>query len=346
MDEALDQFLRDGDLHPVLVDVGASGGPPGIWQTLAKHAVHVAFDPDLREMKQESDGTWHRSTILNEVIAADASAEAVQFNLTRSPYCSSTLRPDAQLVGNFFGAERFEVLKQVSCKATTLDAVMDRLGLDRIDWLKLDTQGTDLRIYNSLSAAIKRNLLAIDLEPGLRGAYHDEDLFGDVHRDLRRDGFWLSNAKIQGFVRMRSGTLEGLRKAGEKITQEEIEKAVRKVPGWIEIRYLRSLESMAARSAGAGDYQLLWVFAMLDGNFGFALDVAAEYAAKFSADKQRPTMRSEPLRRIRASLQQQRKKEEWDRSSLAKRGMRKIAGKIRAHSKNRAQSNSIRRSFG
>jgi len=320
MDTVLDQFLRDGGHHPVLIDVGASGASPGLWQPIAKHAVHVAFDPDLREMKQQSDGQWYRSTILNEAITPDPNSNEVRFNLTRSPYCSSVLTPDKTLVSNFFEAERFDVLQQTTARATTLDNV---LKLDHIDWLKLDTQGTDLRLYNSISPDVRATMLAVDLEPGLRGAYVGEDLFGDVHRDLRRDGFWLANLRLDGFVRMRSATLESIGKAAPDLTRAEIEKAVRKVPGWVEVRYLRSLEWMASRQASQRDYQLLWLFAMLDGQFGFALDVCLQYEQTFRPDKASAIMGSEPVQRIRSTRAAQRQK---DRVSLPRRVYRKLRG--------------------
>jgi FkbM family methyltransferase len=323
MDTVLEHFLRNGGHHPVLVDVGASGASPGLWQPLAKHAVRVAFDPDLREMKQENDGQWYRSTILNEAITPDPNSSEVRFNLTRSPYCSSTLVPDAALVSNFFEAERFDVQQQTTARAATLDSVLKRLSLDHIDWLKLDTQGTDLRIYNSISPEVRATMLAVDLEPGLRGAYVGEDLFGDVHRDLRRDGFWLSNLRLDGFVRMRSSTLDAVRVAAPDLTRSEIEKAVRKVPGWVEVRYLRSLEWMASRRANERDYQLLWLFAMLDAQFGFALDVSMQYEKTFGVDSASAVMSTEPVERIRSTRAAQRQKEYV---SPARRVYRRLRG--------------------
>src|SRR5258706_144731 len=72
----------------------------------------------------------------------------------------------------------------------TLTAAAGRLGLGRIDWLEVDSQGTALRIINSLRDDLRGRLLAVDTEPGLRGAYVGEDLFSDVHGDLVRQGFW------------------------------------------------------------------------------------------------------------------------------------------------------------
>ena len=61
---------------------------------------------------------------------------------------------------------------------------MDRLSLSGIDWLKTDSQGTDLRIFNSLRPEVRSRVLAIDIEPGLIDAYVGEDLFVDAHKEL------------------------------------------------------------------------------------------------------------------------------------------------------------------
>ena len=44
--------------------------------------------------------------------------------------------------------------KRIAINATTLDQALDSAGLDRLDWLKLDTQGTDLRLVESLSEPV------------------------------------------------------------------------------------------------------------------------------------------------------------------------------------------------
>jgi FkbM family methyltransferase len=278
-------------------------------------------------MTEQTDGRWHRSTILNEAVTSDPHNSQVRFHLTRSPYCSSTLVPDKELVSDFFEAERFDVQRETTAHATTLDQAMSRLQLDRIDWLKLDTQGTDLRIYNSLSPALRQTLLAVDLEPGLRGAYLDEDLFGDVHRDLRREGFWLSYHRVDGFVRMRSATLAAIAATAKDLSQSEIEKAVRKSPGWMEVRYLRTLEWMAAHPVTRREYQLLWVFAMLDAQFGFALDVWMQYDKMFGPDSASPIMQSEPVNRIRTVRAAQQKREREAAMNPITRRLRRLASR-------------------
>ena len=312
MQPAIDKLFTGASLHPVLVDVGASSGPPPFWRDIARHAVHVAFDPDLREMSEAHGGPFYKSTILNEAITANKDSDQVTFYLAAAPQCSSTLRPNYEVVSNYFGAERFEIKQEVQAKATTLDQVLQRLNLDRIDWLKLDTQGTDARLFDSIRDDVRSRLLAVDLEPGLRGAYVGEDLFGEVHRTMLRNGLWLSRADVKGFPRMRQATLAATTAAQPDLTSEVVTKALRKTPGWIELRYLRTLESMAkppaaGRAIDRNDYLMLCAFAMIDDQFGFALDVAGAYEKTFGRDEKLTAMREEAVARIRQGYEAARR---------------------------------------
>ena len=255
-------------------------------------------------MSEAHGGPFFKSTVLNEAVTADKSSDQVTFFLAAAPQCSSTLRPNYEVVSNFFGAERFEIKQEVQAKATTLDRVLDRLKLDRVDWLKLDTQGTDARLFESVRDDVRSRVLAVDLEPGLRGAYVGEDLFGEVHRTMLRNGFWLSRAEVKGFPRMRQATLAATTAEHPDLTADVVMKAVRKTPGWIELRYLRTLESVATplaagRAFERSDYLMLWAFAIIDEQFGFALDVTRAYETAFGRDPASKVMSDEPVARIR-----------------------------------------------
>lgn len=299
---AIDRVLQQWAGEPVLMDVGASGSAPEMWLPLAGRSYYIAFDPDKREMDHASgEGPFKRKTVVNEAITADAGSSEVKFFLTRSPFCSSTLHPDHALVANFFGAERFDVVSETTAKAATLNDVLARLNVGRLDWLKLDTQGTDRRIWESLSEDIRKTVLAVDLEPGLRGAYQNEDLFGDVHRSMLRDGFWLSHMQTKGFVRMRQGTLDELTKHHGDMDRAYVERGVRRTPGWTELRYLRSIESLQAAGGTQREFALLWIIATIDNQHGFALDLAAHWDKQFGADETSKLMREHAVARIRAA---------------------------------------------
>ena len=44
------------------------------------------------------------------------------------------------------------------------------MALDYIDWYKSDSQGTDLRIFDTLLDVVKDRVLAVDFEPGILDA--------------------------------------------------------------------------------------------------------------------------------------------------------------------------------
>ena len=302
MDNVIDHLLVSQAIEPILVDVGSSGGSPRIWQPIRAHSTYVGFDGDTRELRHPQEAEFRHACFAHEVITCDGDGE-VTFYLTRSPYCSSTLEPNPAITNNFLSADSFIIDRTARAKASTLNAVLDRLDLPRIDWMKIDTQGTDLRVFKSLRKACREKLLAIDIEPGLRGAYVNEDLFCDVHAGLMREGFWLSNLKVCGLVRMRKSTLDWLADRNAKATPDNVAKAVRQTPGWTECRYLRSLESLLATGATRREYVLLWVFALIDKQFGFCLDLALEYARVFGTDETARLLEGESVARLGAALE-------------------------------------------
>ena len=275
VESLLQAILREHGIEPVLVDVGASGGSPEIWRPIASQSTYVGFDPDLREIRRDTTGGYRTGLIINKALTADPRAEAVTFYLTHSPYCSSMLPPDAQALAKYSFWELFAVDRTTSVPATTLMKVLAEQSLAQVDWLKVDSQGADLRIYLSLDEPVRHRVLAVDAEPGLIDGYRGEDLFVDVHRQLKAEGFWLSNLNLMGVPRLSKAALQALNirtSAGLPVLPSG---ALRTSPGWCEARYLRTTEWLAAQRCGEREFILAWTFAMLDRQHGHALDLAA-----------------------------------------------------------------------
>ena len=298
MSSALCRPLLILDLHPVLVDIGAAGVPPTIWQPIARQSCYVGFDADPRAVSQASRGTFYQETVLNEAVTEDKVSEVV-FHLTRSPYCSSRLKPDSKSLERFLFSDLFMVEREARVRATNLNEVLRQLNLAIIDWIKLDTQGTDLRLFQSLRAEVRDHVLALDIEPGLIDAYEEEDLFVEAHEQLTRSGFWLSRLEVHGAIRMRRATLKYLAAQTRNIGEEMISESTRKSPAWCEARYFRAVESLEPSRVSQRDYVLLWLFAMLDHHFGVALDLAVDYEKVFGSDLVSRILLDEPLRQIR-----------------------------------------------
>jgi FkbM family methyltransferase len=298
MNREIDKVLTALNIQPVLVDIGASGAPPKIWEPIARHSVYLGFDPDQRELHDVPDGEFARSIIVNEAVTSASDQNQIHFYLTHSPYCSSTLPPDTESLVNYLFSDLFMVEREASVPASTLSTVLDRLSLQSVDWFKTDSQGTDLRLFQSLRDDLREHVLAVDIEPGLIDAYIGEDLFVDAHRELLRQGFWLSSLEVKGTVRMKRTTLQAVASHRPELQDTHIYQSVRPSPGWCEARYLRTLKSLAERNAEARDYALLWVFAMIERQWGYALDIACVYEQQFAKDSISLLLRDLPLQLI------------------------------------------------
>jgi hypothetical protein len=299
MELAINRVLATLDITPVLMDIGASGAPPAIWRPIAQYSVYVGFDPDQRELREICNGQFARAIIINKAVTSEQGQNEVHFYLTRSPYCSSTLPPDTEALENYLFSDFFVVENEVSVSAISLNAAIDRLGLDTVDWFKTDSQGIDLRLFTSLRDDLRTRVLAVDIEPGLIDGYKGEDLFVDAHRELLRQGFWLSSLEVKGTVRMKRTTLQAMASHRPELKDTHIYQSVRPSPGWCEARYLRTLESLSERDADTRDYVLLWVFALLDRQPGFALDLALEYNRVFGKDDVFSLLWEAPQRQVR-----------------------------------------------
>src|SRR3989442_9699522 len=185
---AFELLLSKLDRRPVLIDIGAAVAPPEVWQPIAPHSVYVGFDPDLREMQARAEHPYHQAVIVNEAVTGDAGRSPAHFYFAKSPTCSSTLKPDAASLGEYLFADLFVVEREAGVRATTLDAVLDRLALPGVDWLKTDSQGTDLRLFESLKPDRRARVLPPGPEPRPVDADVGGDPFLDAHQQPPKRG--------------------------------------------------------------------------------------------------------------------------------------------------------------
>ncbi|HEY3142874.1 MAG TPA: FkbM family methyltransferase [Acidimicrobiales bacterium] len=276
-------LLGSDDISLTLVDVGASLEPFAPFRPLLGHATYVAFDPDLREMHDQSDGAGRR-VVINKAVVADPDTDVAQFLLTENPTCSSTLHPDPAVIGPYLHAHRFDVVDKAEVAATTLDEAMTSVGIERIDWVKLDTQGTDVRLLRSMSDRLWNGLVAVDAEPGFDSYYEGEDTFSDLHQLMRARGFWLADLSLTTGVRVRRKTFDQHLGARSKLQRYAYETTLKRSPMAAGPRYLRTIESLVDAAASRTDYLRLWVCSVVSGNLPFALDVLHACAAAHGED--------------------------------------------------------------
>lgn len=251
---------------PVLVDVGASGGIHPRWKPIAKYAHCIAFDADDREMKMtESDSSGFLRLVTVNRIVTEKPDNEVDFYLTASPFCSSTLEPDPVALSRWPFASLFTVEKKVRLKAVRLSEALQNAGVTNIDWLKIDTQGTDLRIFRSLPKEMQQKVLVAEFEPGILDAYKGEDKLYDLMRHMH-EGFFMSSLDLKGVVRMSPQIAD----AYGTMSQRALRTTHRTAPGWAEVTFMNCLDT----TTDTRSFQLLYVFALMEKQYGFAMEIA------------------------------------------------------------------------
>ncbi len=297
-DRALGALGRAG-ISLTLVDVGASLEPFPPFRPLLGQATYVGFDPDLREMHTETSASGRR-VIVNKALVAEADRATARFFLTRNPTASSTLPPLGDALAPYLHAYRYDVVDEAEVPATTLAEALASADLDRADWIKLDTQGTDLRLLEGLDEPLLSSLMAVDAEPGFDQHYETEDVFGDLHRWMVERGFWMSDIVLTRAVRLRRDTFDSALGARSKLGRMRYEFTLKTSPTAAGPRYLRTLASLDKAGASRSDYLRLWACAFFSGNHPYALDVIVECRSRHGADADTATLLDLTVRRNRS----------------------------------------------
>jgi hypothetical protein len=275
---------------PVLVDIGASGEIHNKWKEIAPYCICIAFDADDREMTfTEKHSSGFKKLISINRIVTDRPEKEVDFFLTRSPFCSSTLEPDLEALSKWPFQDLFTVEKKIKLKAVQLVEALVNLKIFYIDWLKIDTQGTDLRLFKSIPDAVSRKILAVEFEPGIIDAYKEEDKLYEVIHHMNKTDFFMSDIIVKGVQRLNPKMIQSL----SGLKQRAIKGAHKISPGWCEVTYMNTLREPADKRS----YLLAYAFALLDKQYGFALEIA-EKGIKNAPDPFFDELRQYALRKI------------------------------------------------
>ncbi len=261
----IDTILGSGYFNnrpPVLIDIGASGEINAKWKAIAPYSICIAFDADDREFQiTEDEASGYKKLIsINRIVTATKTATA-DFYLTQSPFCSSLLQPSFDKLSPWVFQSLFTIEKKIPLRAITVAEALEQSGIQYIDWFKTDTQGTDLRLFMSVPDNIRKDILAAEFEPGIIDAYEQEDKLYSILQALPQQGFWLSSMEVKGTQRLKESYTAMMGKFAAS-------RMIRKSPCWAELTWLHNTAALPQRS-----FLLLYVFALLERQYGFALEV-------------------------------------------------------------------------
>jgi FkbM family methyltransferase len=110
--------------------------------------------------------------------------------LTKEPACSSLHAPIRFLAENYPALDCISMDEVVTTKVTTLDLWACENDLQSIDYIKIDTQGSELEILKG-GEGILNTARCIDIEVEFNPIYEGQSLFAETDAFLRSKGFVL-----------------------------------------------------------------------------------------------------------------------------------------------------------
>lgn len=167
-----------------LIDIGAAGKIESRWKSYINNIHYIGFEPDerSRDLIMNKENKFLSYKIMP--FALSKAKESVSLNLTRKEQCSSLYKPNKNFLKRFPDSIRFDVVDKINLECVTLDSV----GLDDIDFIKIDIQGAELDVFDGANESLDK-ALGIETEIEFIDLYKGQPLFGDVSRSLNTKGF-------------------------------------------------------------------------------------------------------------------------------------------------------------
>src|SRR6185369_4831545 len=129
----------------VVLDAGCRWGFAEAWEALGAQVELIGFDADAEECRALGEGVGE-SSVRYVAAALGAAPGPAKLYVTREPACSSLYPPDPELVRERPELACTALASVADVELTTLDAWAAGASVSAADFLKLDTQGSELDI--------------------------------------------------------------------------------------------------------------------------------------------------------------------------------------------------------
>lgn len=226
----------------VIVDIGARGGFEQHWSLYGDQVKLIGFEADAEECERLNQQTSNPGNHFFPV-ALHRNRGQKTFYVTAHPDSSGSYPPDMNIVRRFPDEVNLSVVKTVEIDTVDFDSFASENRVDYVDFMKLDTEGSELDILKGAISLLKKTVIGLSIEVEFLPLHKEQPVFSDVDSFLRALGFSLFDLAIYRSSRKAlpvptSSPIPGPLERGQVISGE----ALYLCDGVNEIESLRALE--------------------------------------------------------------------------------------------------------
>jgi FkbM family methyltransferase len=170
----------------VLVDIGAAGEYPFKWKPAEKYLQLIGFEPiqmEFEKLPQNNHFKYFNTALYDK-------KDRITLYIKKKGN-ASILKSNIPLLREFPDVERHDLLKTEEIETDTLDNQFRKAQIDKVDFIKLDTDGSELFILKGAKETIRSHIFGLEVEVEFIELYENQPLFADVDAFIKQQGFEL-----------------------------------------------------------------------------------------------------------------------------------------------------------
>lgn len=174
----------------IIVDVGARGGFERHWSLYGDQVKLIGFEADSEECEQLNQQASNSGNCFFPV-ALHQNQGRKKFYVTAYPSSCGFYPADMNYVQRFPDEVNLRVRNYFEMDTVDFDSFASENRIDYVDFMKLDTEGSELDILKGAVGFLKKTVIGLSVEVEFFQWHKDQPVFSDVDSFLRQMGFWL-----------------------------------------------------------------------------------------------------------------------------------------------------------
>jgi FkbM family methyltransferase len=192
----------------MLLDIGASGGIHPMWKQLGPSLQAHGIEPDIGEVERLNSHRTSDQVLYHAALVTSTDDMVKEGRNTEGLYNThsfeiTSARRASNAMGKSAGAVSDRAPRRISDRKITVDWFCENTPVDRVDFIKTDTDGYDYYVLRGAEQTLRtRGVLGVQVECPLHGTPHPlANTFANIDRYMREQGFALFDMDVWRYTR-------------------------------------------------------------------------------------------------------------------------------------------------